>query len=356
MRLVVALAVLVGCAHADTSPQGTSDASGSNMQQPDAAPLCMQSDCDDQNMCTIDTCVPSTGCMHAANTCDDMNACTTDTCDMTTGCKHDLPHGSMMFAATGSIVPFTVPTCVTSLHVLAAGAQGGNAETTTGGFGATMEGDFTVTSGTVISILVGAKGTDYNPNVPTYPKSQRGGTGGGGTFVVAGSTVLVVAGGGGGASGASGEGVANGGPGQTTTAGQSSPGGGTGGTNGGGGGTFSNAGGYQPGTGGGGYSGNGVGASVGDTSRFGTANQPGIAFVNGGAGGVGGSQGRNGGFGGGGAAGGTGGGGGGYSGGGAGSFSGTTVAGGGGGSINNGANPVNTGGNHAGDGQVVITW
>ncbi len=356
MRFAVAVAVLVGCAHADTSPQGTSDANGSNVRTPDAAPLCMQSDCDDQNMCTIDTCVPSTGCMHATNTCDDMNTCTTDTCDMTTGCKHDLPHGSMMFTAVGSIVPFTVPTCVTSLHIIAAGAQGGNAETTAGGMGATMEGDFTVVPGTVLNILVGLKGMDYNPNPPVSIYGQRGGTGGGGTFVVAGTTVLVVAGGGGGASGISGTGVAPGGPGQTTTAGQSSPGGGSGGTNGGGGGTISNSGGFHVGTGGGGYSGNGIGASDGDTSRFGTANQPGVAYINGGAGGVGGSQGRSGGFGGGGAAGASGGGGGGYSGGGAGSLTGTTLAGGGGGSINNGTNPVNTSGNHAGDGQVTITW
>ncbi|HSN26161.1 MAG TPA: hypothetical protein VLT45_07740, partial [Kofleriaceae bacterium] len=318
--------------------QGVPDAA------PDAAPLCTQNDCDDQNMCTIDTCVPSTGCMHATNT-----------CDMMTGCKHDLPHGSMVFMAVGSIVPFTVPTCVTSLHVVAAGAQGGNAQTTTGGMGETMEGDFAVVPGTVLDVLVGLKGTDYNPNPAVSQYAQRGGTGGGGTFVVAGTTVLVVAGGGGGASGLNGVGVAPGGPGQTTVAGQSSPGGGTGGTNGGGGGTISNAGGFQVGTGGGGYSGNGIGASDGDSS-YGTPNQPGTAYINGGAGGVGGSQGRNGGFGGGGAAGATGGGGGGYSGGGAGSLTGTTLAGGGGGSINNGTNPVNTSGNHAGDGQVTITW
>jgi hypothetical protein len=115
---------------------------------------------------------------------------------------------------------------------------------------------------------------------------------------------------------------------------------------------------YQGATGGAGYAGNGVGNSNGDTASYGTNNTPGIAFVNGGAGGVGGSgSGRNGGFGGGGAAGFTGGGGGGYSGGGAGGYGGVaTYSGGGGGSLNNGTNQNNTAGNHAGAGTVVVTW
>ena len=76
------------------------------------------------------------------------------------------------------------------------GAQGGNTGsstvnegTTPGGKGARMKGDFTLTSGTVLKILVGQQGSGY---------SYDGG-GGGGTFVVTGtSTALIIAGGGGG--------------------------------------------------------------------------------------------------------------------------------------------------------------
>jgi slime mold repeat-containing protein/thrombospondin type 3 repeat protein len=44
-------------------------------------------DCDDSNLCTVDTCDPVTGtCAHAPLVCDDANACTTDTCDPAIGC------------------------------------------------------------------------------------------------------------------------------------------------------------------------------------------------------------------------------------------------------------------------------
>ena len=114
-------------------------------------------------------------------------------------------------------------------------------------------------------------------------------------------------------------------------------------------------GGYAGGTGGGGYSGNGIGSSDG-LSSYGTPNGPGLAFTNGSTGGAAGDQGRPGAFGGGGAAGFTGGGGGGYSGGGAGGYGAGTYNGGGGGSINSGTNAINTPGNHAGAGTVVVTW
>jgi hypothetical protein len=47
-------------------------------------------DCDDQNVCTDETCHPMDGCLHAPNdsNCDDQNACTTDTCDAQDGCLH----------------------------------------------------------------------------------------------------------------------------------------------------------------------------------------------------------------------------------------------------------------------------
>src|SRR5207302_7564993 len=71
--------------------------------------------CDDGNVCTDDTCSPSTGCVHTNNTapctdgnacttndtcshgscaggpapnCNDGNPCTDDGCDQTTGCRH----------------------------------------------------------------------------------------------------------------------------------------------------------------------------------------------------------------------------------------------------------------------------
>lgn len=52
---------------------------------------------------------------------------------------------------------------------------------------------------------------------------------------------------------------------------------------------------YHGATGGGGYTGNGVGASMGDTGSYGTANQPGLSYSNGSTGGVGGSAGGGGG-------------------------------------------------------------
>ena len=77
------------------------------------------------------------------------------------------------------------------------GAQGGNTGSTIvnegsnlGGKGSRIKGDFTLTSGTVLKILVGQQGLG---------NSYDGG-GGGGTFVVTGtSTALIIAGGGGGA-------------------------------------------------------------------------------------------------------------------------------------------------------------
>lgn len=40
--------------------------------------------CDDNNLCTTDSCDPATGCMHAAKNCDDGNPCTTDSCSVVT--------------------------------------------------------------------------------------------------------------------------------------------------------------------------------------------------------------------------------------------------------------------------------
>jgi hypothetical protein len=48
--------------------------------------------CDDQNVCTADTCDPILGCQHGApDACDDSNVCTADTCDPILGCQHGVP-------------------------------------------------------------------------------------------------------------------------------------------------------------------------------------------------------------------------------------------------------------------------
>ena len=125
------------------------------------------------------------------------------------------------------------------------GAQGGRSYLLSsstwydGGKGAKMVGDFSLSQGDVLKIVVGQQGVD-NPN------NYRGAGGGGGTYVVlsSGTTLLVAAGGGGGAGD-----YAYVQHGQTSTSGTNggnsggNNGGGTGGTNGGGGGAGSHAGG-----------------------------------------------------------------------------------------------------------------
>lgn len=236
------------------------------------------------------------------------------------------------FSYTGSIVNWTVPVGVTSIHIVAKGAQGGSngSSTTTPGLGASMEGDFAVTPGTVLKILVGQN-------------NNAGNGGGGGTFVTdMANTPLIIAGGGGGASGGTDSPDKHGNV--TTTGGTGAAGGGLGGTNGTGG--YVGTTGFQSGAGGG---------LLTNGADGWTAGSGGQAFVNGGAGanvgfGIGG-------FGGGGNGSGyvVGGGGGGYSGGGGGGNNSSGV-GGGGASYNAGTNQVNTGGSNTGNGSVVITY
>jgi len=226
------------------------------------------------------------------------------------------------------------------------GAQGGPSW----GLGAYMSGDFTLTAGQVLRIVVGQAGASQNGSH---------GSGGGGSYVAIGSTPLIVAGGGGGR-GASSTVVQSFSHGSTLTAGQSPSGGAPGGTGGGGGsaasgtsgGTFltpgSNASGSVWSSGGGGFYTNG-GLYSGGTLNGGRA------FVNNALGGdaSGGSGNSPGGFGGGGGCGDRGAGGGGYSGGGGGTNN--TDGGGGGGSFNSGSNQINTPGLRTGHGLVVIS-
>ena len=79
------------------------------------------------------------------------------------------------------------------------GAQAGNTSSNSGGKGARMKGDFTLTQGTVLKILVGQQGT--------LTSNSYCSGGGGGSFVVkSDNTKLVIAGGGGGVGNTSGAG------------------------------------------------------------------------------------------------------------------------------------------------------
>src|SRR5580658_10499965 len=97
-----------------------------------------------------------------------------------------------IFTLTGSEQQFTAPTAGEYDIVAYGGAGGGSSISgTTGGLGAQMGGDFTLTAGEILDIYVGGAGqTGFSA-----------GDGGGGSFVVVDSTAtpLVVAGGGGGA-------------------------------------------------------------------------------------------------------------------------------------------------------------
>ena len=105
------------------------------------------------------------------------------------------------FNFTGGVQTYTVPDCVTSLNVVAAGAQGGGG---TGGLGATVTGTITVVPGQVIQIFVGGQGqcpgAGFNGGGAggSAPAAANAGCGGGGASSVAG---LIIAAGGGGMGG-----------------------------------------------------------------------------------------------------------------------------------------------------------
>lgn len=237
------------------------------------------------------------------------------------------------FSYTGTIVNFTVPTCVTVLTIQAKGAQGGFHPTSSvgSGLGADITGVVTVAQGQVLRILVGQQ-----------PSPPDGNGGGGGTFVTdLANNPLVIAGGGGGSSGGTDSPDKHGQSG--TSGGQGAGGGGTGGTAGNGGNIGAS---FASGAGGGLLTNGATGW---------TANTGGNSFV---SGGLATAQTAIGGFGGGGS--GSlyvvGGGGGGYSGGGSGSNASGSGVGGGGGSFNSGTNQVNLSGINSGHGLVIITY
>ncbi len=250
------------------------------------------------------------------------------------------------FNYTGVIQQFTVPAGITSINILARGAQGGF-NTNSGfqpGLGAVVKGTFPVTPGTVLRVLVGER-----PSLNTTSVNAAGGNGGGGgSYVVTLANVpLIVAGGGGGSSATTDSPAKHGNI--TGVGGNGAAGGGVGGTGGNGGavGTV----GFQSGGGGGFFTNGGVGWSAGSDGK---------SYLNGGAGGlVAAWNFARGGFGGGGQGSAfvVGGGGGGYSGGGSGgNVTPGGGVGGGGSSFNSGACPSGTTGINVGHGSVVFSW
>jgi len=249
---------------------------------------------------------------------------------------------TQVFNYTGTIDTYTVPAGVTMITIVAEGAQGGNS----GGLGAVIQGDISVTPGDQLSVLVGGAGS--------FSTTVKAG-GGGGSFVVdAANTPFVIAGGGGGKAW-DGSGTptfpridasitesGNDGYSELNTQSGSFFKYGVGGINGNGATLNGPDGAPHAGNGGGFFTDGGTGACGG----------PGLAFVNGGAGGTG-CSGGPGGFGGGGDGGNAGGGGGGGYSGGGGSYHHPTN-GGGGGSYNVGINQSASVG-RVGDGMITIT-
>ena len=250
--------------------------------------------------------------------------------------------------SNSGIQQWIVPT--SGLHLIEArGAQGGGG----GGLGAHITGEFMLTAGETLNILVGQAGLSTD---------GLHGSGGGGSFVTraphnTNQSILVIAGGGGGrgkttgCNGCHGQAAQN----PSNQAGNS-------GQNGGGGAAAAaspGGNGTTPGAdvsgrtwtgGGGGF------FSRGGNFNANTANSGGQSYISGGLGGLnpgGGGTNQPGGFGGGSSAGDRGAGGGGYSGGGGESNNGFN--GGGGGSFNSGSNQINTTGVNSGHGLVTIT-
>lgn len=244
------------------------------------------------------------------------------------------PPGSntITFNYTGSVQTWTVPTCVTSIRIRAFGAQGGGntSYNVVGGLGARMEGDFSVTPGEQLYIIVGKQGE---------VSIHTGGGGGGSGVVRSNGTPMLIAGGGGGLNQNNSSSNMNGTTSQNGQVGTGSslP---AAGTNGGDGGTSIYSGAHYA-YGGRGFN-SGFMGTTGQNGQSGSTQTTQGTFGLGGGGGSVGSGYCN-----------CGGGGGGYSGGSAGGVNGS---GGGGGSYNAGSNQSNSSGVNNGDGSVVIIY
>ncbi|MGA7237717.1 MAG: PEP-CTERM sorting domain-containing protein [Bryobacteraceae bacterium] len=193
------------------------------------------------------------------------------------------PAAADLFSYKGGAQTFTAP--VDGVYTITAyGASGGSTLNNSGGLGAEIGGQFTLTAGEILTIYVGGEGASVSDQ-------GAGAGGGGGTFVVdLNNNPLVIAGGGGGA----GDGE-DGHPGSTsfgnghTDGGESNAGGGGGGFSGGGEGGLGVEGGngFPSLVGGGSFNGGGRGGYGGGGAGNGTDN---------GGGGGGGYEGGEGGF------------------------------------------------------------
>lgn len=227
--------------------------------------------------------------------------------------------------SSSGIQSWTVPSTKT-YRIEVWGAQGGSTGGYSGGLGARMRGDFILTAGQQISVLVGQQGNEA---------AYSSGGGASGVWIFNASQPLIIAGGGGGATrvtnpeaGKSAV-ITSGGVSSYGTGGNSGNGGSAGYVHtGGGAGWLTNGGGTYPAI----ALKNGAAAGMFDEIYYGTFGGGGVGF-------------------------GGGGGGGGYSGGGGGHYemSPGVSSGGGGGSYNTGTNPSNTAGTNTGHGRVVIT-
>jgi hypothetical protein len=236
------------------------------------------------------------------------------------------PGGSQTFNYTGSVQNFTVPVGVTSIHIVAKGAEGGGSEdcantvTNDGGLGGEASGDLAVLPGQLINVYVGGKPiTNLGANSPGGfngggGAGQYGGPGGGASDVRVGglalvNRVIVAGGGGGGNTGCPDHGAGGAGGGLTGTDGQG----------------FQN---YVPGGGGSQIAGGAAGSPPGTAGALGIGAGTGTNYHEGGGGG-------------------------GYYGGGS-----AFAAGGGGGSsyIGGVTGGSTTSGVQSGNGQVIITW
>lgn len=258
-----------------------------------------------------------------------------------------IPNGT---GKDGSIQYWVVPNCVNKIKVEAAGAKGGS---NNGGGGAIISGDFNVTGGDTLYIVVGQMGTTNSCGT-----SQGSGGGGGGSFVwkynsPSARTLLMAAGGGGGGNSTWGPTCSNGLGGDTATAGlqgnnaTSAPGG----VNGMGGSGVAASG---VGAGGAGWLGNGINSTYSIPS-YGGESWPSFKGGKGSSSFTSGANTGDGGYGGGGGAVCGSGGGGGYSGGGGGEGSICRTGGGGGGSFNAGSNKFGQPGANFDHGYVNIT-
>ena len=253
----------------------------------------------------------------------------------------DAPTGSVRFDFTGDIETYVVPAGVTQLHLVVAGASGGDTGIYVGGYGAAVDTTVTVAPGDRLSIIAGEKPRDQVAGM-----DGCGASGGGGSFVVddAGEPVAIAGGGG----GATGYRMVDGGDASISTSGRSSTvaggtsgsGGsgipGTEGGGGGGGGLFTAGGSGELATGGGSFATGAAGGTRDSTEMCGTTAIGGF--------GGGGGGGRD-----------AGAGGGGYSGGAARDSQISTVKSGGGGSFATGTSPDISIRTSHGHGSVVIT-